>query len=180
MRASSGGPSADAAPSSSPREQEDMSGRPCWLLCYLRILAVQYTYIPGNPGVEFCELQLSQVGTAVPGTVHSVSTHSKCVLAEYLQFLPSWACTASLDTLPAVPVTPYSTLAPEGPTASSGGLRASTLAQPASPAPCFLIAFMALTIPASSPVLDLGSPACPQGLDAFQSLLWTCLFSILR
>ena len=80
-------------PRSASREsRKTRSGRPCWLLCYLRILAVEYTYIPGNPGWNLVSCNLSQAGTGAWHTVsaYSVSTHSKCVLAGIFSFfLPS-------------------------------------------------------------------------------------------
>ena len=64
--------------SASRESRKTRSGRPCWLLCYLRILAVQYTYIPGNPGVEFGELQ------PVTGWDWCLAL-SKCLLSKHTQ-----------------------------------------------------------------------------------------------
>lgn len=133
---------------------------------------MQYTYIPGNPGVEFCELQ------PVTGwdwcLAHSkclspVSTHSKCVLAGIFSFfLPSSSPKPDTFLLPSLSSPYLYSLARSG-VAPSCLLECSLSLWPGSActAPLLPDCLHGPHHPCLFPVLDLGSPACPSRPGCF-------------
>lgn len=150
-------------------------------MCYLGILSVQYTYIPGKPRVEFGELK------PVTGwdwcLAHNKCLRNKCVLAGVISsFLPSTS--PRPGSPPSCPCShlvsaPCSRKVWSGPASCPRG-RPEPAAWGLWPgsaytALCILGAFTALTIPASSQSWILEALPALQALDTFQSLLWTCL-----